>query len=212
MQILDRTLDQLIAEARTLAAGPRRILGITGPPGAGKSTLAAALAAALGPELAVVVSMDAFHLANRVLETLGRRDRKGAIDTFDDDGYAALLCRLKRQEARGPVIYAPDFDRTLEEPIGSAVPVKPAVPLIITEGNYLLQDTGAWPEAREQLDAVWYLSLAEPTRIERLAARHAAFGKSPAEAQRWAQGSDQANAELVAASAHTADAVLRLLP
>ena len=212
MQIRDRTLDQLTAEARALAAGPRRLLGITGPPGAGKSTLAAALAAALGPELAVVVSMDAFHLANRILDQLGRRDRKGAIDTFDDDGYATLLRRLKHQETDGPVIYAPEFDRTLEESIGSAVPVQPAIPLIITEGNYLLQDTGAWPAAREQLDAVWYLSLAEPTRIERLAERHAAFGKTPAEARRWAQGSDQTNADLVAARAHAADAILRLLP
>lgn len=211
MQILDRTLDQLIAEARTLAAGPRRILGITGPPGAGKSTLAAALAAALGPDLAVVVSMDGFHLANRVLENLGRRDRKGAIDTFDDDGFAALLRRLKRQDSGGRIIYAPDFDRALEEPIGSAVPVKPSVALIITEGNYLLQDSGAWPEVREQLDAVWYLSLAEPTRVARLAARHAAFGKSPAEARRWAEGSDQLNADLIAARAHTADAVVKLV-
>ncbi|MBD7994523.1 nucleoside/nucleotide kinase family protein [Arthrobacter sp. Sa2CUA1] len=212
MQILERTLADLTAEARALAAGPRRILGITGPPGAGKSTLAAALASALGPELAVVVSMDGFHLANRILGQLGRQTRKGAIDTFDDGGYAALLCRLKRQEPGDPVIYAPEFDRTLEEPIGSAVPVRPDVPLVITEGNYLLQDSGSWPEARKQLDAVWYLSLAEPVRMQRLAARHAAFGKSPEEARRWAQGSDQMNADLVAARAHTADAVLKLTP
>lgn len=208
MQILDRSLAELAADARRLAAGPRRVLGITGPPGAGKSTLAAALAAELGPELAVVVPMDGFHLANRVLEAMGARDRKGAPDTFDDGGYAALLGRLRRQAE--PVVYAPEFRRDLEEPVGSAVPVRREVPLVITEGNYLLLETGAWPRVREQLDAVWFLALGDAERVRRLQDRHAAFGKSPADALAWALGSDQANADLVAAHAARADAVVRL--
>ncbi len=210
MQILDRTLDELSAEARRLAAGPRRILGITGAPGAGKSTLAAALAAELGPELAVVVPMDGFHLANRVLDSLGIRDRKGAPETFDDGGYAALLRRLRQQDQ--PVVYAPEFRRELEEPVASAVPVRRDVPLVITEGNYLLHGCGAWPQAREQLDAVWFLALGDAERVHRLQKRHAAFGKTPDEAWKWALGSDQANADLVAAHADHADAVVRLIP
>lgn len=208
MQILDRTLPELTAQARLLAAGPRRILGITGPPGAGKSTLAAALAAELGPETAVVVPMDGFHLANQVLEAHGTRQRKGAPETFDDGGYAALLHRLRRQAE--PVVYVPQFRRDLEEAVGSAVPVRRDVPLVITEGNYLLLDSGAWPRAREQLDAVWFLVLPEETRIRRLEQRHAAFGKTPAQARQWARGSDQANAELVSATSAGADAVVRL--
>ncbi|MGW9405353.1 nucleoside/nucleotide kinase family protein [Arthrobacter sp. NPDC055585] len=208
MQILDRSLTELTAEARRLAAGPRRILGITGPPGAGKSTLAAALAAELGPELAVVVPMDGFHLANRVLDAAGSRNRKGAPDTFDDAGYAALLRRLRGQTE--PVVYAPEFRRELEEPVGSAVPVRREVPLVITEGNYLLLDSGAWPRAREQVDAVWFLALGDAERVRRLQERHTAFGKSAADARKWARGSDQANADLVAAHAARADAVVRL--
>ncbi|MER1995779.1 MAG: nucleoside/nucleotide kinase family protein [Arthrobacter sp.] len=210
MQILDRSLAELTAEARRLAAGPRRILGITGAPGAGKSTLAAALAAALGPDIAVVVPMDGFHLANAVLDSMGIRNRKGAPETFDDAGYAALLRRLREQEE--PVVYAPEFRRVLEEPVGSAVPVRRDVPLVITEGNYLLLDSGAWPQARAQLDAVWFLELPEPERIRRLQKRHTAFGKTPAEARDWVLGTDQANAGLVAAHAGRADAVVRLVP
>ncbi|MBF4994294.1 nucleoside/nucleotide kinase family protein [Arthrobacter gandavensis] len=208
MQILDRTLADLTAQARALAAGPRRILGITGPPGAGKSTLAAALAAALGPDLAVVVPMDGFHLANRMLQALGARNRKGAPETFDDAGYAALLGRLRAADE--PVVYAPEFRRELEEPVGSALPVRRDVPLVITEGNYLLLPDGAWPQARDRLDAVWYLALEDTERTSRLAARHELFGKAPAAARAWALGSDQANADLVAAHAAKADAVIRL--
>lgn len=213
MQILERSLDGLAAVASRLAAGgERRILGIAGPPGAGKSTLAEALSAALGPDTAVVVAMDGFHLANRVLDRLGYRERKGAPETFDDGGYAALLRRLRLQGPGEPIIYAPEFRRDLEEPVGSAVPVRCDVPLLITEGNYLLLPTRAWPQARSQLDAVWYVELEEAERIRRLTDRHAAYGKSPADAAAWAAGSDQANAELVAAYASKADAVVRLVP
>src|SRR5918912_3000527 len=109
----------LIARARELAARGRRVLGITGPPGAGKSSLAARVVAALGPDVARLVGMDGFHLAQAELERLGRADRKGAPDTFDAAGYVALLRRLRHA---GPdVVYAPEFRREIEEPINAAV-------------------------------------------------------------------------------------------
>ncbi|MDK1361719.1 nucleoside/nucleotide kinase family protein [Arthrobacter sp. zg-Y1219] len=205
------TAAELISRARTLAAGgTRRILGITGAPGAGKSTVAAQLVKALGPNIAVLVPMDGFHLANSILRDLGRHGRKGAPDTFDDGGYAALLQRLRFQLADEPVIFAPDFRRDLEESIGSAISIPHTVPLVVTEGNYLLLPNSSWPRARAAMDEVWYLAADAAVRRERLIRRHARFGKSRAEARKWALGSDEANARIIRRHARRADVVVRL--
>jgi pantothenate kinase len=206
------TFEDLENRARALAGRKKRsILGIVGAPGAGKSTLAERLVARLGPDTAVLVSMDGFHYANRVLEHLGRRSRKGAIDTFDDGGYSSLMERLHAQiKDTEPCIYAPEFRRDLEEPIGSAIPVRYDVPLVVTEGNYLLQPTGHWPRARAVMDDIWYLAPAEDVRHQRLIERHERFGKTPGEAMEWALGTDEANARLIAESARYADLVVRL--
>jgi pantothenate kinase len=199
-----RSFAQATASARALmTSGRRRILGIVGAPGAGKSTLAAALVRELGPETALV-PMDGFHLAQTELERLGRAERKGAPDTFDTAGYIALLRRLLAA-GHGEVVYAPRFSRDLEESIAGAIPVAPAVTLVVTEGNYLLLDTGAWVDVRELLDEAWFITVPDEDRLERLVARHLAGGRSPAEAQVWAHGSDERNTELVAATADAAD-------
>jgi pantothenate kinase len=118
-------LDDLVARAAALAAGPgRAVLGLTGPPGAGKSTLAAALVEALG-DRAVLVPMDGFHLADTELARLGRSDRKGAPDTFDAAGYVQLLRRLL--ERTDDVVYAPVFRRELELAEAGALPVARSV-------------------------------------------------------------------------------------
>lgn len=202
-------LTGLTARARRLALpGKRRVLGIAGPPGAGKATLAAQLADTLGP-LAVLVPMDGFHLAQAELERLGRADRKGAPDTFDAAGYAALLHRLRAPEP-GTVVYAPAFDRALEEPVAGSVPVGPDVPLVITEGNYLLHTEGGWAPVRGLLDEAWYLELDQDVRVRRLVERHVRFGKPRPYAERWVAGSDGANALLVARGRDRADLVVRL--
>jgi pantothenate kinase len=150
-------------------------------------------------------------LANAVLEELGRRNRKGAIDTFDDAGFASLLERIHAQRPdSAETIYAPHFRRDLEEPIGSSQPIHGQTPLVITEGNYLLQDSGAWPRVRACLDEAWFIAPEEPVRHRRLIRRHEHYGKSPEEARRWALGTDQRNAELIEASAGRADWVIRV--
>ncbi|QDB80776.1 nucleoside/nucleotide kinase family protein [Georgenia sp. 311] len=180
----------------------RRILGITGAPGAGKSTLAQALMEALG-DRARLVGMDGFHLAEAELRRLGRHDRKGAPDTFDALGYVALLRRLRVGDER--VVYAPVFNRALEEPIACAVPVPREVQLVVTEGNYLLVDDGDWAGVRSLLDECWYVDLPADVRVARLIARHERYGRSPAEARDRSLGSDQRNAEVIAATRGRAD-------
>ena len=190
--------------------GSRRIVGVAGAPGVGKSTYAAALVAdsVAAAVPAVHVPMDGFHLADVTLSALGRLDRKGAPDTFDAWGYAALLGRL-REEA-DHVVYAPGFERDLEQPIAGAVAVPPETSLVVTEGNYLLLDLPEWRAVRDQLDEVVFLETDGDVRRARLVARHVAFGKTPEEAEAWVARVDDANTALVATTRPRADRVVIL--
>jgi pantothenate kinase len=201
--------DVLVARAAALAdLGPRRLLGIVGAPGAGKSTLAARLVEAVGPT-AVLVPMDGYHLAQAELDRLGRHERKGAIDTFDGSGYVSMLGRLA---AGGPeTVYAPAFHREIEEPVAGSIAVPPEVRLVVTEGNYLLVPEEPWSGVRLVLDEVWYLDLDEELRLRRLVARHMAYGRSRPEAKARSYGSDQVNAELIATTRNRADLIVRVV-
>lgn len=196
-----------IADLRSrISTGTRTMLGITGAPGSGKSTFAALLGELLGADFAVVVPMDGFHLSNAVIAGGPLRNRKGAIETFDVGGYASLLQRLAQPVE--PVVYAPDFNRSLDEPIAASIPIPADLPLVITEGNYLLADGKGWQGVREHLDEVRYLESPESLRRQRLTQRHVLFGKDRADAERWAYGTDQSNAELVHATRHKANRII----
>jgi pantothenate kinase len=197
-------LNELLPRAQRLASGrARALLAIVGPPGSGKSTLADRVADTVGAA-ARVVPMDGFHLSNRELRRLHRADRKGAIDTFDGFGYLHLVRRLAADDED---VYAPNFDRTIEEPVAGSILVDHSVRLVICEGNYLLVDREPWNRLRALFTEAWYCDVNEKVRIERLAARHHAHGKSLAEARAWALGSDQINTEVIAPSRARADVV-----
>ena len=203
------SLADLVERARALAVpGQRHLLGITGAPGAGKSKVAQDLIDKLGYDLAAFVPMDGFHLSNHTLITWRRRGRKGAWDTFDADGYVHLLRRLRDQEEE--IVHAPDFNRDVDESIGSALPIRREVPLIVTEGNYLLSDLGGWAGVAPLLDQSWYLQIDEATRLQRLTYRHQRHGMNHEQADAWARTTDQANAVLIAQCMPRADLVITM--
>lgn len=190
-----------------LASGTRRMVGLVGAPGAGKSTLAQVLASQW-PAHIQVVPMDGFHLANVELERLGRKQRKGAPDTFDAFGFVALLKRLRTQ-ADDEVIYAPSYERTLEEGVAGAIAVHAKTPLLVVEGNYLLLDDSPWNQVQALLDETWFVDVPQDLRVGRLTQRHQQFGRSAQDAADWVQHTDEPNARRIEAAKAKADVMFR---
>lgn len=187
------------------------LVALAGPPGVGKSTAAQTLRSTLmGAGMRVsLVPMDGFHLADSELARLGRSDRKGALDTFDVDGLAALLGRLRG----GPssTVWAPRFERSIEAAIAGSVPVEPDAEVVLVEGNYLLLDTPPWDRVSSQFDLRAYFQPADDAeRVRSLIDRHIAHGHSPVDARDWVLRSDEANARVIEATRAHADVVVTI--
>ena len=204
------SIDEVVDRAKSLMtsmSGERKIVGLIGKPGAGKSTLSAQLIEKLGDQ-AAILNMDGYHFSNLALRELGRADRKGAPDTFDALGFTEILKRVKHEVDQN--IYFPVFDRSIEESIAAQGVITPEIKLVITEGNYLLHNDNNWGGVKKFLDESWFIEVDDQIRIERLVNRHHKFGKSKADAHSWATGSDENNAQVVARTRELADVIIKL--
>jgi pantothenate kinase len=199
------TSAQLAATIRAKAHPQGRFLtALAGPPGAGKSTLAAELVAALG-QGAKAVPMDGFHYDDAVLTARGARARKGAPDTFDVAGFRHLLTRLRTEDE----VAIPLFDRDLEISRAGADIVGPQDRILIVEGNYLLLNEAPWPDLAPLFDLTIWIDVPEAELDRRLLARWAHYGKTPVEARAWIDGNDMPNIRRVVAGSRPADLMIR---
>ncbi|MDC0948811.1 nucleoside triphosphate hydrolase [Gammaproteobacteria bacterium] len=190
----------------------RWLVAIVGPPAAGKSTISDQFCESLnrlsGREAAVVVPMDGFHLDNALLEAAGTIDRKGAPWTFDVDGFASLLQRIRQPISDQPVL-APLFDRAADLSRASARAIQPWHRFVIVEGNYLLLDESPWSGLHGLFDTSVSLDVALEVLEQRLVQRWLDHGLDGDAARRRAEHNDLPNARRVLSHSRTADFVLR---
>ena len=190
------TREGALARVSALLDSPHRfILGVVGKPGVGKSTFTQSLNEHLTNDLVAILPMDGFHMSNEKLIELGRRDRKGAPDTFDVDDFAKSLADVR--DGYGSDFTFPIFEREIEASIPDAGVIPAHAKLVVVEGNYLLHDDFGWEKIGEHLDETWFLDVDDELRMQRLIARHIQFGKTPEAANEWSRGTDEVNARLI---------------
>ena len=204
------SIELLVEQIQSLLAGqsPRTLIGIVGKPGAGKSTVVEEIQKRFDVNEVSIIPMDGFHLSNEELITLGRRERKGAPDTFDVEGFTSSLRRVKlnyQSEHKFPI-----FHREIEASIADEGIVPKESKVIVIEGNYLFSEDHNWSGVFPLLDHTWFIEIDDEVRIERLIARHIRYGKTPEEAEAWSRGSDETNARFIGLTAHRAENRIKL--
>ncbi len=199
--------EQIAGAAAELAAGEiRQLIAVAGPPGAGKSTVAALARQALLARgiPAGLLPMDGFHYDNRILSARGQLHRKGAPETFDLSGFHAMLRRLLVEET----VAVPEFDRALDKAVAACSLITPDQRIVIVEGNYLLLDEPGWRDLRDLWALTAFLDVPLPTLEARLLHRWTDLGLSRDEAERRAQVNDIPNARQVLRNSGPSDIVL----
>ena len=200
--------DALLRAKLLLGASENFLLGVVGKPGVGKSTFTQNMLDVLKSDRVVVVPMDGFHLSNEELISLGRRERKGAPDTFDVESFTSLIKRVKSDSNVDHKF--PIFHREIEASIEDEGMVLKESKVVVIEGNYLFSDDHNWDGIYPLLDHTWFIEIADEVRIKRLIARHIRYGKTPEEAEVWSRGSDETNARFIDLTAYRAENLIKL--
>ena len=204
------SIELLFEQIETLldSQSARSLIGIVGKPGAGKSTVVEEIEKRYKPNEVSIIPMDGFHLSNEELIKLGRRDRKGAPDTFDVEGFISLTKKVKHEPQVNHKF--PIFHRENEASVENEGLVPKESKVVVIEGNYLFSSAHNWDGVFPRLDHTWFIEIDDEVRIERLIARHIRYGKPPAEAENWSRGSDEANARFIELTAHRASNIIKL--
>ena len=203
VQLLVEEIDSLLQGSK-----PRTMIGIVGKPGAGKSTVVSEIQNRFSADEVAIIPMDGYHLSNEELIELGRRDRKGAPDTFDVVGFTSLITRVKNEIDLDHTF--PIFHREIEASKADEGLVPRNIKVIVIEGNYLFSEEHGWGKVFPLLDQSWFIEINDEVRMQRLIARHIKYGKSPQEAENWSRGSDEANAKFIAKTASRAERIIKL--
>lgn len=200
----------LVEEIASLLQGskPRTMIGIVGKPGAGKSTVVTEIQKQFSTEDVAIIPMDGYHLSNEELIRLGRRERKGAPDTFDVEGFISLITRVRNEIDKNHTFHI--FHREIEASKADEGIVLRNTKVIVIEGNYLFSEEHNWSEVFPLLDQSWFIEIDDEIRMQRLITRHIKYGKTPQEAEDWSRGSDEANAKFIAKTASRAERIIKL--
>lgn len=214
--------DALAARAAGLAleAGPggRAVVGVAGAPGAGKSTLARAVAdrtrALLrDADACVVLPMDGFHLTRAQLAAMddpeAAKARRGAPFTFDAPAFVAAV---RAAAVPGAALSLPSFDHGVGDPVDGGVAVAAGAKVVLVEGNYVLLATPPWSALANDgiFTESWFVEIPNiDVAMARVFARQTRDGVPPGASMARIRANDRPNAELVAECVGRADIIVR---
>jgi len=211
------TIDDNAREIASLAMkrfagqqGKRFMIAIAGAPSSGKSSIAERVVDLIVSESGVSAAlfpMDGYHYDDAVLEAMGRRAFKGAIDTFDVHGLQHMLQRLKANE--DDVIAVPVFDRAIEIARAGGRLIPQSVKIIVCEGNYLLTKQSPWDRLKTIFDFTVFVDVEEEDLRERLRARWRGFGLDEEETNRKVEENDMPNGFFIIKTAAEPDLRLK---